>query len=288
MKIITKKWSELEIGDKFPDGSVVTHITPWQMDVCYELSMLGKNIIVSGSHLLKCHILETGKIINNIFSNSKKIREKTNIEEEDWLCAKDIYTFWPLIEEHPDIYEIRMLNNNKDEYEFLDGISLFKNGEPQKTRCISTTSGEYIINGFLNHNTGGKDLKSAKDRNIINNTYDAFITSPIIQKAKEETTTMGRRKAIYEGLKEQYSKNGIKMDDFNIMMIAKKMTSYKNDPKEGKRFVREGECCDISSIASIGNFSNPFKKAELQSSYKVLTTPGKYNIKSDAANEVIF
>lgn len=287
MKTITKKWSELQIGDIFPDGSITTELTPWQLEVCYELKMQGKTIILSGSHLLKCHMIEENKVINNIFSISKKIREKTGESSEDWLCVKDIFTFWPLIEEYPNIYEVRMLNK-EDKYNLLEEILLYKNGEPQKVRCISTSTGEYSINGFLNHNTGGKDLKSAKERNIVNNTFDAFITSPIIARAKEATTTESRRTAIYEGLKEQYEKNGIKMDDFNIKMIAKKMTSYKNDPVEGKRFVRKGECCDISSIGSIGNHSNPFKKAELQSSYKVLTTPGTYNIKSDAANEVIF
>ena len=136
--------------------------------------------------------------------------------------------------------------------------------------------------------TGGKNLKKSKERNIINNTFDGFITSPIIAKAKEAKTTKSRRNIIYEGLREQYRKNNIKIDDHNIKLIAKKMTSYINDPKTGKRYVKEGELCSISSIGSIGNFGNPFKKSELQTSYKTLTTPGKYTLFTDAANEIIF
>ena len=154
---------------------------------------------------------------------------------------------------------------------------------------ISTNLSEPLTQlSMREFHTGGKNLKDSKERNIINNTFDAYITSPIIAAAKEAKTTEDRRRIIYEGLKEQYSKNNIKMDDLNIMIIAKKMTSYINDPKTGKRYVKEGECCSISSIGSIGNFQNPFKKAELQSSYKTLTTPGRYEIRRDAAQEIIF
>ena len=280
-----KKWSELEVGDVFKDGSIVKYITPWKEAKCYILKADNKEIILSGDHLLKAKILMRDHSFNTALKKSKELRNNLEIDDPNWLCVKDLYTFgrFNKIEE----CKINLLNLQNEETR-LESIEIFDGGKPKKVRCITTDTGYYNINGFLNHNTGGKNLKSSRERNVIIKTFDAYSTSPIIAKAKEEKTTEGRRRAIYEGLKEHYSKNNIKMDDFNIMMIAKKMTSYINDPKTGKRYVKDGECCSISSVSSIGQFGNPFKKAELQSSYKTFTTPGKHYIRRDAAQEIIF
>lgn len=136
--------------------------------------------------------------------------------------------------------------------------------------------------------TGGKDLEKGAKRDVFNKTFDAYRTSYIIEEAALAETTEEARDIIYTRLKQEYEENGIEMDDFNVKMIAKKLTSYKRDPKVGTRYVRKNEKCDIVSIGSIGNVSNPFKSSELQKAYENLTKPGKYKIDPDAANEIIF
>lgn len=136
--------------------------------------------------------------------------------------------------------------------------------------------------------TGGKNLKQAEQRDVINKTFDAYKSSYIIREAIEAETTEEAREIIYKNLRQEYDKNGIEMDDFNIKMIAKKLTSYKRDPKVGTRYVKPNEKCDIISIGSIGNYSNPFKSAELKNAYPTLTKPGTFKMNPDAANEIIF
>lgn len=136
--------------------------------------------------------------------------------------------------------------------------------------------------------TGGKNLDEARKRNEIFHTYDAYKSSPIIQKALEKKTTKERRQVIYEGLKEAYAKHGMAVDDYHFQIIAKKLTSYKRDPKTGTRYVKDDECCDIVSVGAIGNMSNPFKAAELSTGYKNLTKPGKYDLRRDSATDIVF
>lgn len=155
---------------------------------------------------------------------------------------------------------------------------------------LSTQLGEGFLNSCMKaFHTGGKNLKENEyKRNIIAHTYDAYSSSPIIEKVVKETTTEGRRRVLFEELKKQYKETGTKIDDYNLMLIAKKLTSYKRDKDVGTRFVEDGECCDIISIAAIGNMSSPFKRAELESGYKNLTVPGKYKIYRDSAEDIIF
>ena len=166
------------------------------------------------------------------------------------------------------------------------GVTQYKPGTLLGS-VISTNLSEPGTQLTMRHfHSGGKDLVGVKNRDVINKTYDAVKTSPIIQAAIDATTTEEARKAIYEGLKEQYKKEGIAMDDYNIAIIAKKLTSYKRD-KGRMRYVKDGEKCDIVSIGAIGNHSNPLKSAALQSPYKRLTRPGKYRLDPDAATEII-
>lgn len=118
-------------------------------------------------------------------------------------------------------------------------------------------------------------------------TLDGYSTSPIIQKMREAKTTEEARDILYNGLKEQYKNAGIAQDDFNIQMVARKLTSYKRVPGEGLRPVKPGEKCDIVSMAVVGNNGNIFKTSELGSGYKHLTNPIEQDIKPDAANEIL-
>lgn len=150
---------------------------------------------------------------------------------------------------------------------------------------VSTNMSEALTQLSMKNMHCGSDQVKAQQHSatIIMNTLDAFGTSPIIQGAVKLKTTEERRQYIYESLKELYHSAGIKQDDFNIMMVAKKLTSYKRSD-EGTRPVRDDECCDIISTSVIGNKNNIFKYAELKTGYGMLTRPTKQEIEKDAAN----
>lgn len=165
------------------------------------------------------------------------------------------------------------------------GVNIFKPGD-LIGGIISTNASERLTElSMKSFHTGGKDLNAIKERDTIYNTYDGFKTSPIIERALEAKTTGERRKIIFEGLRDEYAKNGLAVDDYNLMLIAKKMTSYKRAPM---RYANDDELCDIVSLQSIGNNSNPFKNAELTSSYKIFTKPQEFDIVEDAATKIIF
>lgn len=124
------------------------------------------------------------------------------------------------------------------------------------------------------------------DAAYIMNTLDGWGRSEIIQKMIQAKTTEEARDILYHGLKDLYSKAGIAQDDFNIQMVAKKLTSYKRTDK-GLVPVEDGEKCDIVSIAAIGNINNIFKVSELSTGYKYLTKPMKQELKQDAANQIL-
>lgn len=121
---------------------------------------------------------------------------------------------------------------------------------------------------------------------IIMNTLDGYRSSPIIQKMTEVKTTEEMREILYKGLKDQYEGAGIKQDDFNIMMVARKLTSYKRT-NEGLKPIQPGEKADIVSMATVGNMNNIFKTSELTSGYKHLTKPQTQTLKRDAANDLL-
>lgn len=121
---------------------------------------------------------------------------------------------------------------------------------------------------------------------IIMGTLDGWNTSPIIIKMREAETTEEMRNILYEGLKDQYHSAGIKQDDFNLQIVARKLTSYKRG-NDGLKPVNPGEKCDIVSIGVIGNSSNIFKIAELSTGYKHLTSPLKQKLATDAANQIL-
>lgn len=75
-------------------------------------------------------------------------------------------------------------------------------------------------------------------------------------------------------------------DDFNIMMVARKLTSYKRT-NEGLQPVNPGEKADIVSMSVVGNKDNIFKRSELTAGYKYLTKPTDQTVSDDAANDIL-
>jgi hypothetical protein len=134
------------------------------------------------------------------------------------------------------------------------------------------------------HSSGSEGMD---ERQVIANTFNAYSNSPIIQKEMTGKTTMERRQLLFNGLKEDYAKNGIAIDDYNIAIIAKKLTSYKREKGVGLRAVHDNECCDIVSIGSIGNAGNPFKAAALGSGYKNLVKPYNKDLNRDSVNDLL-
>lgn len=121
---------------------------------------------------------------------------------------------------------------------------------------------------------------------VIMATLDGWSSSPIIQKMAELKTTQERREFLAESLKKAYLDSGIKQDDFNIQMVARKLTSYKRGT-DGLRPVQDDECCDIVSMGTIGNANNIFKVSEMSTGYGYLTKPNKQTLKKDAANQIL-
>lgn len=283
MKEVTIKWKDLKVGDIFPDGSKVLKIRDWDYQKCYILKMNGKQIIVGETHLLKCIIYDINdEIINDNLLLSKKIREKStnDVDSTEWICAEDI--FENFLEN-----KIFMLDND-GVCNILDSIDVYDNGKPQKVRCITTNTGYYEINGFINHNCGTNKAAAQIDGSkVIMNTLDGFCTSPIIQEMQKCKNAKEMRKVLFEGLKKQYHDSGIAQDDFNIQMVAKKMTSYKMENDEIKPIKSDEERCIIMNVKRLGNMKNIFKQSELQAGYTKLTVPLKETTKKDALNEIL-
>lgn len=315
-KIIT--WDQLKIGDIFPDGSVVTDIKPWSYKKCYCLETDNGSIIAADTHLFKCtiEIEDTNSVENNdtnkeldklydqlTLSLASRIEagvtdNETETENESsnfhscWLCSEDIFDiFTKKYDDKNHKYKVLMLENDGNNNYYikvpLKSISLFKKGEVQKVRCITTTTGFYNVNGFINHNCGSSQVAGQLNvSNTIMATLDGWGTSPIIQKMREAKTTEEARDILYNGLKEQYHNAGIAQDEFNLQMIAKKLTSYKRD-SGGLRVVNPGEKCDVVSMLTVGNYGNIFKTSELSTGYKHLTKPLEQKLKVDAANQIL-
>ena len=152
---------------------------------------------------------------------------------------------------------------------------------------ISTNLTEGLTQASLSaiHISGKNESKA--DWEVIKDTLSGFSSSPVIVEAKKAKTTEEARQAIFKGLKKHYESAGIGVDDYNLQMVAKKLTSYKND-NGTLRFVKEGELCDLPSMQTIGGHNNIFLQAELRYSYDKLTTPGVYdNSNRNSVTEMI-
>lgn len=137
------------------------------------------------------------------------------------------------------------------------------------------------------HVSNADAAKKLNVSNTVIHTLDAWGGSQIIQDMREANSTEEMRQILFEGLKACYDDAGIKLDDFNIQMIAKRMTSYKRERGVGLRPVRDGERCDIVSLKAVGSHGNMLKSSELESGYNILTKEAEYPIKRDAANEIM-
>lgn len=137
---------------------------------------------------------------------------------------------------------------------------------------VSTNLTEGLTQASLNSiHTGGRNEKK-DDWETITDTLHCYKSSPIIDSAVKAEDTMTARKNIVNGLKEHYKNAGIDIDDYNLEIVAKKVTSYKID--NGRlRAVKDGEKCDIVSMERIGNNNNLFLQSELSNSYNIITKP---------------
>ena len=280
-KTLTISWSELELGDQFPNGALVLDITDWDLRVGYRMVASGAELVCSDTHLVMADVYDkNGQRMNGQFEVSKEIRNDVGAGEDDsWVCAEE------LMEAVNQGHEVDIATPYGAHVP-LESIERF-GAEPIRVRCITTNTGVYDVGPFLSHNTGTMaSMSKQSSAAIIMATLDGWGTSPIVQEMREAHTTEEMRKILYEGLKRQYEESNIKQDDFNLQMIAKKMTSYKRD-KNGLRPVEEGERADVVSIGAVGNANNIFKAVELSSGYGTLTRPVKQRLDTDAANQII-
>jgi hypothetical protein len=153
---------------------------------------------------------------------------------------------------------------------------------------VSTNISEPITQSYLNAIHSAND-PNANQHKIIVNTYKGFSSSPILVAANKGKTTAERRQLLYEGLKKAYADQKIDIEDWNLQIVAKKMTSYKINPVTKKiEFVEDGELCDIINFKSLGNRNNIFKKAALGSARKNLTKAQDYKVDPfDAFNDLM-
>lgn len=155
---------------------------------------------------------------------------------------------------------------------------------------VSTNISEALTQLSMKQMHVGSSQVSAQlnNSNVIMNTLEGWSSSPIIKEMSEANTTKDRRNILYNGLKEQYDSANIKQDEFNLMIVAKRMTSYKRTQDRGLVPISgDNDLCSIVSLNVVGNAHNLFKTSELQSGYKHLTTPMKQNLKTDAANQIL-
>jgi hypothetical protein len=160
---------------------------------------------------------------------------------------------------------------------------------------ISTNLTEGLTQSSLNAiHTGGKGNESAEWQ-VIKNCLLGRPSSPIIQDAKQEKTTGGARRVIFEGLKEHYAAAGIGIDDYNLEVFAKQLTSFTVDKKTGELsyaswddlYDESEPLCAMPSANKIGGHNNLFLQSELKTPYSKLTRPGVYKNDRNAVTEIM-
>lgn len=153
---------------------------------------------------------------------------------------------------------------------------------------ISTNMSEALTQLSMKqkHVGGTQIVKQLNTSNTIMHTLDGWSTSQVIQDMQKAESTEEMREILYKGLKDAYASANIKQDEFNIQMVARKLTSYKRE-NGSVRPINPGEKADIVSMATVGNANNIFKVSELTSGYKHLTVPKKEKLKEDAANQIM-
>lgn len=149
---------------------------------------------------------------------------------------------------------------------------------------ISTQLSEGLTQSSLSAiHTGGEHKE---DWEVISATLNSSVSSPVIQEAKKKETTEEARETIFKGLKGLYKKAGISIDDYNLQVIAKKLTSYKN--RNGHlSYVKEDELCDLPSLQTIGGHDNLFLQSELRNSYKKISKPMEFTNERNAVTAIM-
>ena len=340
------KWKDIQVGDKFIDGSTVTYISPIVQKPCVIIKAKDNmETIVSEDHLIEAFVCDfDGDCLNETFPHSSLQRSMV-MAEYSFVTAKDLLAAFE-----------KGLDIDLDEGE-IEYIKPYKDGEPQECFCITTDTGVYTTNGLVHHNTARilfyamADVEVVDDcgnkssdgvlhckapgvckkcaaksgwevekgqlvgatisthltegltqaylssihtgtgqkqtHEVIRDTMMSFSSSPIIKEAKSKKTTEERRQAVYNGLKKAYEEAGIGVDDYNIAMVAKRLTQYKGDEKTGAlRFVRDDELCDLPSLNQIGGHNNLFLQSELRNSYSKITRPQVFENPRSAFTEI--
>lgn len=139
------KWEDLQLGDKFEDGSECINLGEWQYEDCYRLESKDGYLDASATHLLKVVIKdENGKVVNDDIATEywasqvfKARREYTN----EWYCVWDLKQIF-------DKTNYTIYNPNGTE---ITAIDFLKSRE--KCRCICTDTGHYAINNFISSNS---------------------------------------------------------------------------------------------------------------------------------------
>lgn len=145
---------------------------------------------------------------------------------------------------------------------------------------VSTHLTEGLTQASLNAIHTGTGEKA--DWEVIKDTLFGYKSSPIIKEAQEKKTTAEARQAIVDGLKDVYKKAGINIDDYNIQVVAKQLTSYKREKDGSIRYIKDGELCDFPSMQTIGGHNNLFLQSLLRNSYDKLTHPNIFNNEANA------
>ena len=99
-------------------------------------------------------------------------------------------------------------------------------------------------------------------------------------------TTSERRRAIFDGLKEEYKNAGVSIDDSNLELFAKQMTSYKIE-KGRLRYIKEDELCDLPGIRKIGGHNNLILQSLLSDTYEQISKPQVIDNQRTAIRDII-
>lgn len=127
----TVPWEDLRVGDQFSDGSVVTGISEWELKPCYTIrSGDGEPVVVSGDHLIQCWI--DGAYPEVLFDD-------------------ELIVGWSTVEH---LFRVKSEGSEVLNFDFQElSIEEYLGLEPQGVRCITTSTGQYEVNGIIHHNT---------------------------------------------------------------------------------------------------------------------------------------
>lgn len=153
---------------------------------------------------------------------------------------------------------------------------------------VSTNASEPLTQMAMSKtHVGTAEQQRGSDHSaVVIATLKGWRTSPIIEAAAKQPDQESMRQVLFDGLKSEYQAAGVDLDDFNIAVIVRKMTSYRRGP-DGLMPVAEGELPTIAGMGQIGQRQNIFKRAELSAGYRIISKPMSQTTSPDAANSII-